>query len=76
MFLCKKTSDLFGINQKINITFVMSSKTKDMELTEKERELIEAIRLYKKLRVRNMTFSDFILYLRGYFEELLEEEGQ
>ena len=54
----------------------MSSKTKDMELTEKERELIEAIRLYKKLRVRNMTFSDFILYLRGYFEELLEEEGQ
>ena len=56
--------------------FVMSSKTKDMELTEKERELIEAIRLYKKLRVRNMTFSDFILYLRGYFEELLEEEGQ
>lgn len=57
-------------------TFVMSSKTKDMELTEKERELIEAIRLYKKLRVRNMTFSDFILYLRGYFEELLEEEGQ
>lgn len=57
-------------------TFVMSSKTNDMELTEKERELIEAIRLYKKLRVRNMTFSDFILYLRGYFEELLEEEGQ
>lgn len=57
--------------------FVLSLKQKDMELievTSKEKELIESIRLYKRLNKGRMLFNDFILYLRGIFEELLDDE--
>ena len=47
-----------------------------MELTEKEKELIEAIRLYKRLNKGKMIFKDFTLYLRGVFEELLDENDE
>jgi len=45
-----------------------------MELTEKEKELIEAIRLFKRLNKGKMVFDDFVLYLRGIFEDMLDDE--
>ena len=43
-----------------------------MKLTKQEKDLIEAIRLYKKLEKENRLFTDYILYLRGYIENVLE----
>jgi len=43
-----------------------------IKLTKEEQELIEAIRLYKKLEKENRLFTDYILYLRGYIEQVLE----
>ena len=45
-----------------------------MELTVKEKELIETIRLYKRLNKGRMIFNDFVLYMRGLFEDLLDDE--
>lgn len=45
-----------------------------MKVTKQEKELIEAIRLYKQLNKENRLFTDYILYLRGYIEEALESD--
>lgn len=45
-----------------------------MELTTKEEDLIRTIRNYKELRKQNLLFTDYILYLRGILEELIEED--
>lgn len=51
-------------------------KKEFLEITEKEKELLNAIRTYRKLFKSRALFTDYILYLRGYLEELLEDEDE
>lgn len=61
----------FDTNQKIS-KFAMGN----IKLSKEEKELIEAIRLYKKLEGENRLFTDYILYLRGYIEQVLESNNE
>lgn len=59
---------------KIHSIFVVLKKAKDMKLTEKEKELIEAIRNFLKSKHNSSIELEF--YARELFEKMMDGEEE